>query len=53
MALVRQDASVIVPVGKAGMESSRNFTRESMEGIKDQEVQSGGRTEFISEGGVD
>ena len=38
LALVRQDASVIVPVRKVGMESSRNLARESMEGIKDQWV---------------
>ena len=38
VALVRQDASVVVPVGKAGTESSGGFTRGSMEGIKDQWV---------------
>ena len=52
LALVSQDASVIVPVGEAGMESSGNCARESMESVKDQWVQSRGRVKFISEGGV-
>ena len=34
-ALVSQDASVVVPIGEAGMESSGNCARESMEGVKD------------------
>ena len=34
------------------MESSGNCARESMEGVKDQWIQSRGRAKFISEGGV-
>ena len=51
-ALVSQDANIVVPVGEAGMESSGNYARESMEGVKDQWVRSRGRVKFISEGGV-
>ena len=34
------------------MECSRDFTRESVEGIEDQWVGSRRRAEFVSEGGV-
>ena len=34
------------------MESSRDGTREGMEGVKNQWVRSGGRAEFVGEGGV-
>ena len=37
-ALVSQDSSVVVPIGKAGAEIGRDRTRESMEGIEDQWV---------------
>ena len=33
--LVSQDASIVMPIRKAGAESGRGSTRESMEGIKD------------------
>ena len=36
--LVSQNASVVMPVRKAGAESGRGSTRESMEGVKDQWV---------------
>ena len=52
-ALVSQNASVIVLVGKAGAESDRDSTRESMEGIKDQWVRDRGGVEFVGEGGID
>ena len=52
-ALVSEDASVIVPVGKAGAESGRDCTRESMEGIQDQRVRSRGGAEFVGERDVD
>ena len=36
MALVSQNTSIVVSVREAQAENSRNFTRESMESIKDQ-----------------
>ena len=51
--LVSQNASVVVPVRKAGAESSRDSTRESMEGVKDQWVRSRGGAELVREGGID
>ena len=51
--LVSQNASIVVPVRKAGVESGRDSTRESMEGIKDQWVRSRGGAEFVGEGGID
>ena len=38
VALVSQDASIVMPIGEARVEGSRDGTRESMEGIKDQWV---------------
>ena len=35
------------------MESSRDCTRQSMEGVENQWVRGGGRAELIREGGVD
>ena len=52
MALVSQNASIVVPVGKAGAESGRDSTRESMEGVKDQWVRSRGGAELVREGGI-
>ena len=52
-ALVSQDSSVIVPIGKARAEIGRDCTRESMEGIEDQWVRSRGGAKFVGEGGVD
>ena len=40
--LVSQDTGIIVPIGKARAEIGRDRTRESMEGIEDQWVRSGG-----------
>ena len=51
--LVSQDAGIVVPVREVGTESGGDCTRESMEGIENQWVQSGGRAEFVREGGVD
>ena len=51
--LVSQDSSVVVPIGKAGAKIGRDRTRESMEGIKDQWVQSGGGAKFVRKRGVD
>ena len=51
--LVSQDTGIIVPVGKARAEIGRDRTRESMEGIEDQWVGSGGGAKFVREGGVD
>ena len=50
--LVSQNASVVVPVRKAGAESSRDSTREGMEGVKDQWVRSRGGAELVREGGI-
>ena len=50
--LVSQNASVVVPVRKAGAEGSRDSTRESMEGVKDQWVRSRGGAELVGEGGI-
>ena len=52
-ALVSQDSSVVVPIGKAGAKSGRDRTRKSMEGVKDQWVRSGGGAKFVGKGGVD
>ena len=35
MALVSQNASIVVPVREAGAEGSRNLARESVKGIED------------------
>ena len=50
--LVSQDAGIIVPVREAGMKSGGDSARQSMEGVKNQWVRSGGRAEFIREEGV-
>ena len=52
MTLVSQDACIIVPVREAGTKSGGDSARQSMEGVKNQWVRSGGRAEFVSEGGV-
>ena len=49
MAMVRQNASIVVPVRESGAESCQDFTWESMEGIQDQWVRGRGRAEFIGE----
>ena len=51
--LVSQNASVVMPVRKVGVESSRDSTWESMEGVKDQWVRSRGGAELVGEGGID
>ena len=51
--LVSQDSSVVVPIGKAGAKVGRDRTRESMEGVKDQWVRSGGGAKFVGKRGVD
>ena len=45
--LVSQDSCVVVPVGKAGAKIGRDRARESMEGIQDQRVRSGGGAELV------
>ena len=52
-ALVSQDASIIMPIGEARVEGGRDCTRESMEGVKDQWVRSGGGAKFVGKRGVD
>ena len=42
-----------MPIRKAGVESSRGGTRESMEGIKDQRVRSRGGAKLVREGSID
>ena len=51
-ALVSQDASIVMPVREARAEGSRDCTRESMEGIKDQRVRSRGGAKFVGKRGV-
>ena len=52
-ALVSEDACIIMPIGEARAKSGRDSTWEGMEGIKDQQVGSGGGAKFVREGGVD
>ena len=42
-----------MPIRKAGAESGRGSSRESMEGVKDQWVRSRGGAELVREGGID
>ena len=42
-----------MPIRKVGAESSRSGTRESMEGVKDQQVRSRGGAELVREGSID
>ena len=51
-ALVSQDASIIMPIGEARVESGRDSTRESMESVKDQWVRSRGGAKFGGKRGV-
>ena len=51
--LVSQDACVVTPIGKAGAESSRGSTRESMEGIENEWVRSRGGAKLVREGSID
>ena len=52
-ALVSQDASVVMPVRKAGAKGSWGSTWESVEGVQDQWVRSRGGAKFVGEGGID
>ena len=50
--LVSQDACIVTPIGKAGAESGRGSSRESMEGIENEWVRSRGGAKLVREGSI-
>ena len=52
VALIGQNASIVVPIREVGLEFSGEFARKSMEGIEDNWVRDRRGTEFVGEGRV-